>query len=78
MSLCYTVHCTYLGETGNNFNKKILYFCLKIFLTFTNRVDPDEMQRNAAFYLGLHCLRKNSFRGFPYTKTTHKLPMYCI
>ena len=26
------------------------------------------MQHNAAFHLGLHCLQKYSFRGFPYTK----------
>ena len=24
--------------------------------TLTNSVDPDEMQHNAAFHLGLHCL----------------------
>ena len=24
--------------------------------TFANREDPDEMQHNAAFHLGLHCL----------------------
>ena len=35
---------------------------------FTNRVDPDEMQHYAAFYLGLHCLQKYSFRGFQNTK----------
>ena len=29
--------------------------CLKIFITFTNSVDPDEMQYYAAFHLGLHC-----------------------
>ena len=23
--------------------------------TFANSVDPDEMQHNAAFHLGLHC-----------------------
>ena len=26
------------------------------------------MQQYAAFYLGLHCLPKYSFRGFQYTK----------
>ena len=36
--------------------------------TFTNRVDPDEMQHYATFHLGLHCLQKFLFRGFPNTK----------
>ena len=36
--------------------------------TFTNSVDPDEIQHYAAFHLGLHCLQKNLFRGFPITK----------
>ena len=38
------------------------------FLTFTNSVDPDEMQHYAAFNLGLHCLQKYPFRGFPVYK----------
>ena len=38
--------------------KIYIFFCLKIFFTFTNSVDPDEMQGNAAFHLGLHCLQK--------------------
>ena len=44
------------------------FFCLKIIFTFTNSVDPDEMQHYAAFHLGLHCLQKYSFRGFPQKK----------
>ena len=31
-------------------------------------VHPDEMQRNAAFHLGLYYLQKYSFRGLPNTK----------
>ena len=57
------VHCTYLGDQGiTGYNlEKVMYpkivFCLKIFLTFTNSVDPDEMQHfYAAFHQGLHCL----------------------
>ena len=46
----------------------IVFFCLKIFCTFRNSVDPDEMQHNAAFHLGLYCLQKYLFRGFPKTK----------
>ena len=57
------VHFTYLGVSKN-----IVFFCLKIFFTFTNRVDPDEMQHDAAFHLGLHYLLKHSLRGFRYTK----------
>ena len=48
--------------------KNIVFFCLKISFTFTNSVDPDEMQHFAAVHLGLHCLQKYSFRGFPDTK----------
>ena len=31
-------------------------------------VDPDEMQHDNAFHLGLNCLKKKSFRGFPNIK----------
>ena len=58
------VHCTYLWMSGHNFQKNIVFFWLKIFFTFTNSVDPDY----AAFHLGLHCLQKFSFRGFPNIK----------
>ena len=33
-----------------------------------NSVDPDEMQHNAAFHQGYHCLPKYPFRGIQYTK----------
>ena len=45
--------------------KKII---LKIFLTFTNSVDPVEMQYYTAFFLGLLCLQKYLFRGLPNAK----------
>ena len=45
----------------------ILYFLSEIFF-FLNSVDSDEMPHYAAFHLGLHCLLKYPFRGFPYTK----------
>ena len=51
-----------------NLQKNIVFFCLKIVLTFTNSLDPDEMPIYAAFHLGLHCLQKCPFRGIPYTK----------
>ena len=41
-----------------------MHFFLFIF-TYTNSVDPDEMQHYAAFHLTLHCLQKYSFKGFP-------------
>ena len=41
---------------------------LKIILMRANSADPDEMQRYAAFHLGLHCLLKYPFRGFQYRK----------
>ena len=41
--------------------------CIFVF-TFTNSVDPDEMQHYAAFHLGNHCLQKYLFRSFPNTK----------
>ena len=48
--------------------KNIVFFCLKIFFTFTNSVDPDEMQHYAAFHLGLHCLQKYLLGVSPNTK----------
>ena len=59
------VHCTYLGVSGYKFQNILMFFVWRHFLTLTNSVDPDEMQHNAAFHLGLHCLRKYLFRGFP-------------
>ena len=47
--------------------QNILYMSEDVF-TFTNTVDPDEMQHYAAFHLGLHSLQKYSFRGLPKTK----------
>ena len=52
------VHCTYLVVSGFNFQNNIVFFYLPVFLTFTNSADPDEMQHNAAFHLGLHFLHK--------------------
>ena len=37
---------------------------LKVVLILVNSADPDEMQHQAAFHLGLHCLPKYVFRGF--------------
>ena len=57
-----------LGVSVYILKKDIVFFCLKTFFTFSNSVDPDEMQHYAAFHLGLHCLQKYLFRGFPNTK----------
>ena len=58
-----------LGVSDYNFHKNsvCVLFCQNIFFTFTNSVDPDEMQHYAAFHLGLHCLQKYLFWCFPST-----------
>ena len=48
--------------------ENIVFFRLKIFITFTNSVDPDEMQHYAAFHLGLHCLQNYLLGVSPNTK----------
>ena len=82
LTLCILIVSSFWFETRNlgspyyisrgvrlNLKKKnVVFFFLKIFFTFTNSVDPDEMQHFAAFHLGLHCVQKYSFRGFPNTK----------
>ena len=56
--------------SGYNLKKNIILLSGDLFFTFTNSVDlclltySDEMH-NAAFHLGLHCLQKYLFRGFP-------------
>ena len=73
------VHCIYLGPQGCRviIIKNIVFFCLKIFFTFTNSVAPDEMQHYAAFHLGLHCLQKYLFRGFPNFKGLRGVTFPC-
>ena len=65
--VCYNklgiVHCTYLGVSGQDFQKNIFILSEDLFM-FTNSVDPDEMQHYAAaFHLGLHCLQIYLFRS---------------
>ena len=38
------------------FSNNDVFLSLRIVLTLTIIVDPDEMQHNAAFHQGLHCL----------------------
>ena len=61
----WIAHCKYLGVSGYINFKNVVFFCLKFFFTYTNSIDPDEMLHYAAFHLGLHCLQKYLFRGFP-------------
>ena len=57
-----------VGMSGYNFQKILYFLFVKIFFTFTNSVDPNEMQYYAAFHLDLHSLYKYLFRGSPNTK----------
>ena len=41
---------------------------MMIVIILANSACPDDMQRFAAFHLGLHCLPKYTFRGFQFTK----------
>ena len=62
------MHCTYLGVPGYNFQTNIEFFCLKIFFTFTNRVDPDEISHCAAF-IWVYATHKSTYLGVsPYSK----------
>ena len=45
-----------------------MFLSLKVVLILANIADPDEMQYDAAFHLGLHCLPKYPFSGFQYIK----------
>ena len=62
--------------SGYKLKKNIALFRLKIFFTFTNNADPDEMQHYAAFHQGLQCLQKCLFRGFLNTKGLNRLTRY--
>ena len=41
---------------------------LKLFSHKTNSADTDEIPHSSAFQLCFHCLTKNLFSGFQYTK----------
>ena len=40
------------------------FFLIGLILSYQTVQIPDEMLHHVAFYLGLHCLPKYSFRGF--------------
>ena len=44
--------------------KKKIFFSLKMNFVLANSEDLDEMQHDATFHLGLHCLPKYLFMGF--------------
>ena len=46
---------------------------LEHFFILENSADPDQMQMNVAFYLGLHSLQKYPFWSFQYTKGLNML-----
>ena len=60
------VHCIYLGITGYGLKINIVFQSTRLVL-FLNDADPDEITQYAAFHLGLRCLQKYPFRGFPPT-----------
>ena len=41
-----------------------VFLSVKVVLILANSADPDEMQHNAAFHLGLHCLPEYLVSGF--------------
>ena len=61
-----TINLGYLGCQVIIFQKYCILLSEYPF-SFTNSVDPDEIQHYAAFHLGRHCLQKYLFRGFPNT-----------
>ena len=50
------------------FPNNIIFLSLKIYYTFGNSADPDEMPHHAALQLNLHCLLKNPLRSLRSTK----------
>ena len=55
-------------EYEKKYTCSIFFLYLKIVFIIANSADPDEMQHDAAFHLGLHCLPKYPSRGFQYKK----------
>ena len=50
------------------FPSRIIFLSLKIYFFLAKRAHHYEMPHYAAFHLGLHCLPKYLFRGFPSSK----------
>ena len=66
---------TYLRVSGYNFKKCCIILSEETF-TFTNSIDPDEIQQYAAFLQGLHCLQKYS-SGVSPIQSVFTLLLYC-
>ena len=62
-----TAHCVLSGVTGRILNYDV-FLSINVVLILANSYNPDEMPHYAAFHLGLHCLPKYLFRGFPSAK----------
>ena len=70
------VHYYILRGQRSEFPKYDVFKSLKI---SAKSVDPDEMQHYAAFHLGLHCLPKYPFWGFPvYNGLRNELIFFCF
>ena len=50
------IHCTNLEVSCYNLKKIVFFVGISFCITLTNSVDPDEMLKNAVFYLGVHYL----------------------
>ena len=57
-----------LGGHGENFLYNNVFMSLNVILILANSADPDEMQHRDAFHLGLNCVPKYPFMGFPVYK----------
>ena len=51
----------YFKGSQVEFSNDDVVLSLNVVLILANSADPDEMQHNAAFHLGLHCLPKYPF-----------------
>ena len=67
-TICLRLPIVYFKRSQVEFWNYEVLLSLKVVFILANTADPDEMQHNAAFHLGLHCLLKYQFRGFQYTK----------
>ena len=53
------------GSHVDFFLNNDVFLSLNVVLILLNSADPHEIQLYAAFHMGLHCLPKYSYRGFP-------------
>ena len=67
-TICMGLPIMFFKRSQVVFWKLCVYLSLKIVLVLANSADPDEMQHDAAFHLGLHCLPNYPFTGLHDTK----------